>query len=47
MIALAAALLVWVAVLVSLHNEGKQNLGGFTVDLLGESEVLIAEDASV
>ena len=46
-IALAAALLVWVLVLASLHREGQKNLGGFTVDLLGESEVLIAEDESV
>ena len=43
-IALAVALLGWALVLVSLHREGQKNLGGFTVDLLDESEVLIAED---
>ena len=45
-IAIAAALLVWALVLASLHRAGQKNLGGFTVDLLGESEVLIAEDSA-
>ena len=32
--------------LLSLYLEGRKNVGGFTVDLLSESEYLIAEDTT-
>ena len=43
---LLAALLLWGAVMLSLYLEGRKNVGGFTVDLLSESEYLIAEDTT-
>ena len=43
---LLAALLLWGVMLLSLYLEGRKNVGGFTVDILGESEYLLAEDTT-
>ena len=43
---LLTALLLWGVMLLSLYLEGRKNVGGFTVDLLSESEYLIAEDTT-